>query len=100
MRKLPGYAPPKPKVPDGLRAVLSAVREQFATEAFKKGLAFVKVGLAKSIETGNYQRYTGQHAPADSALQSADGDGDEFRLGEVAAAVEMEARPAGDEGDE
>ena len=78
-----------------LRTVSAKV---FSKAEFKQGLvrAFVKVGLAESVDTGNFYNYTSHSrgsmpailAPADSPSE------EQFTLGNVAAELELEPRRA------
>jgi hypothetical protein len=103
-RVMPAFAPPKPKLLDGLIALIKANFGSFTTDAFKAGLrkAFVKVGLAP-LEDGAFVNYTSHsRATMPTALAPADAPTDDvFVLGDVAGEVEMEARPQGEgEGEE
>ena len=97
-RVMPAFTPPKPVLIDGLNMLRTVSAEVFAKDEFKQGLvrAFVKVGLAESVDTGNFCNYTSHSrgsmpailAPADSPSE------EQFTLGNVAAELELEPRRA------
>ena len=102
-RVMPAFAPPKPKLLDGLIALIKANFGSFTTDAFKAGLrkAFVKVGLAPQ-EGGAFVNYASHsRATMPTALAPADAPTDDmFVLGDVASEVELEARPQEEEEEE
>ena len=57
---MPAFTPPKPVLIDGLNMLRAVSAEVFSKVEFKQGLvrAFVKVGLAESVETGTFYNYT------------------------------------------
>ena len=57
---LPPFAPPKPKVEDGLRTLLDVLSTNLATPKFEKSMVktFVQVGLLKEHE--QYVQYSGK----------------------------------------
>ena len=77
---------------------VSASAEVFAKDEFKQGLvrAFVKVGLAESVNTGNFCNYTSHsRGSMPAVLGPADSPSEEqFTLGNVAAELELEPRRA------
>jgi len=97
-RVMPAFLPPKPVLIDGLNMLRTVSAEVFSKDEFKQGLmrAFVKVGLAESVDTGNFYNYTSHFrgsmptilAPADSLSE------EQFTLGKVAAELELEPRRA------
>ena len=96
-RAMPAFAPPKPVLADGLRALLTACGDAFIATDFQRGLrrAFEDVGLAPDA-SGRWTTYAGHTrgllsrvlAPADSAAD------DQFLLGDVAAELAMAECPA------
>jgi hypothetical protein len=95
-RTMPVFAPPKPTLVDGLHCLIETTKTDFAQPSFQDGLrrAFVLVGLAPNKDGiyANYASHSRSHLKA--VLAPADSPSDDmFVLGDVAAEVEMEARP-------
>ena len=98
VRVMPVFTPPKPVLIDGLNMLRTVAAEVFSKVEFKQGLvrAFVKVGLAESVDTGTFYIYTRHSrgsmpvilAPADSPSEQ------QFTLGNVVAELEAEPRRA------
>jgi len=98
-RRMPPFEPPKPSQAEGLRTLL-ATCENFKAPAFKDGLrrSFVAVGLRPdaALEPPAFRNYTGhgRRGALPSVMAPADAPDDGiFRVGDVAAELEMEARP-------
>ena len=97
-RVMPAFTPPKPVLIDGLNMLRTVSAEVFSKDEFKQGLvrAFVKVGIAESVDTGNFYNYTSHSrgsmpailAPADSPSE------EQLTLGNIAAELELEPRRA------
>jgi hypothetical protein len=99
VRRMPAFAPPKPTQAEGLRTLLTTW-DSFKQPAFKDGLrrSFVAVGLRPdpALEPAAFRTYTGhgRRGALPSVMAAADAaQEDSFLLGDVAAAVDMEARP-------
>lgn len=101
-RRMPSFRSPKPSIADGLRTLFATCSGDFQAEGFKKGLqrSFVNVGLSRdtSLTPAFFHKFQsqGRKGTIPKELANADTPDDSvFVLGDVAAEVEMEARPDG-----
>ena len=103
----PKFAPPKPKVADGLRITRKVCQTTFATEKYKESMrqCFVDVGLSPFQGTGitddgggvpfRFREYN-NHRRGTLAFKVADADSQATCLGEVAAELQMVPREGAD----
>lgn len=93
------FNPPTVTLADGLRTLFATCAKDFRTDAFKNGLqrAFVNVGLAHdtSMTPPFFHKYQahGRKGTIPHVLASADATDDAIIFGDIAAEVQMEARP-------
>ena len=91
----PPFAPPKPKLADGLRTLLQVLNTNLSTDKFKDSLlkCFIEVGLAEQDDetfvqfSYNEKGYLTKHIPP--AASSGDG----VSIGEIASELALTNRP-------
>lgn len=99
---LPNFDPPRVSQVDGMITLIECWKGRMRSPTFVDGLkrAFVHVGLAPEGDPPMYRNYTGRISYLPRSFQNADAPTDtEFKLGDVAAEVEMQAPPLVDYAD-
>ena len=95
-RVMPAFTPPKPVLIDGLNMLRTVSAEAFSKAEFKQGLvrAFVKVGLAESVDTGNFYNYTSHSRGTMPAILAPADSPSEEQFTPANGAAKLDPRPA------